>query len=236
MARSYENPGFPVFPRDAVDMLWVRHGRSEDWQEGVEMARTPDGHGDPPLSDEGHVQAAALARRLEGVRIDAVYVSPLRRTHQTAAPLLRRLGIEATEVADLREVFLGEWEGGEYRRHLAEGHPLVPQIFARRRWDVIPGAEPHARFRDRVNGAAAGIAADNMGRRVVVFAHGGVIDMVLALALGLDDRALVFGVDQSSVSRVVAVGGHLRVRFVNDTSHLGDQVDRWVLDSDEAEL
>lgn len=236
MARTYANPGFPVFPRDGVDMLWVRHGRSEDWQEGAEMARTADGHGDPPLSDEGHVQAAALARRLEGVRIDAVYVSPLRRTHQTAAPLLRRLGIEATEVAGLREVYLGEWEGGEYRRHLAEGHPLLAQVFAQRRWDVIPGAEPQAEFRDRVRGAVRTIAADNPGRRVVVIAHGGVIDMVLALALGLDDRALVFGVDQSSVSRVVAIGDHLRVRFVNDTSHLGDQVDRWVLESDEGTL
>ncbi|MFN8104810.1 MAG: hypothetical protein U0U69_10150 [Acidimicrobiia bacterium] len=67
-------------------------------------------------------------------------------------------------------------------------------------------------------------------------AHGGVIDMVLALALGLDDRALLFGVDQSSVSRVVSVDDHLRVRFVNDTSHLGDHVNRWVLEADEAEL
>lgn len=236
MARTYENPGFPVFPRHGVDMLWVRHGRSEDWQEGAPMARTADGHGDPPLSDEGHVQAEALGRRLEGVRIDAVYVSPLRRTHQTAAPLLRRLGIDPVELADLREVYLGDWEGGEYRRHLADGHPLLARIYAERRWDVIPGAEDHVRFRERVRGAVRAIAADNRGNRVVVVAHGGVIDMVLALALGLDDRALLFGVDQSSVSRVVSVDDHLRVRFVNDTSHLGDHVNRWVLEADEAEL
>lgn len=235
MARTFENPGFPVFPRDAVDMLWVRHGRSEDWQEGAPMARTADGHSDPPLSDEGHAQAEALGRRLQEVRVDAVYVSPLRRTHQTAAPLTRRLGIDPVELADLREVHLGDWEGGEYRRHLADGHPLLARVFAERRWDVIPGAEDHARFRERVSGAVRAIAADNRGRRVVVVSHGGVIDMVLALALGLD-RDLVFGVDQSSVSRVVAAGDHLRVRFVNDTSHLGDQVNRWVLEADEAEL
>jgi len=236
VSRTYENPGFPVFPADAVDMLWVRHGRSEDWQEDVEMPRTSDGHGDPPLSDEGHVQAEALARRLDGVRIDAVYVSPLRRTHQTAAPLLRRRGFEAVELADLREVHLGEWEAGLYRRHLADGHPLVARIYAERRWDVIPGAEPHDRFRERVEGAVGAVAAANHGRRVVVVSHGGVIDMVFALAMGIADRALVFGVDQSSISRVVAVGDHLRVRFVNDTSHLGDHADRWVLESDEAEL
>lgn len=235
MARTYANPGFPLFPPNAVDMLWVRHGRSEDWHEGVEMARTADGHGDPPLSDEGHVQAEALGRRLGEARVDAVYVSPLRRTHQTAAPLLRRLGVDAAEIADLREVHLGEWEGGEYRRHLAEGHPLVARIYAERRWDVIPGAEDHAHFRDRVSSAIATIAAAHHGERVVVVAHGGVIDMVFALALGAADRALVFGVDQSSISRVVSVGDHLRIRFVNDTSHLGDQVDRWVLEAEEAE-
>lgn len=234
MARTYTNPGFPVFPPHAVDMLWVRHGESEDWEEGVEMARTADGHGDPPLSAAGREQAAALARRFADVRVDAIYVSTLRRTHETAGPIARERGIEAVELAGLREVHLGEWEGGEYRRHLAEGHELLGELLTRRRWDVIPGAEAHVAFRSRISDTIGEITAANRGNRVVVVAHGGVIDMVLALALGLEDRAIVLGVDQSSVTRVVAVDDHLRVRFVNDTSHLGDHVDRWVIESDQS--
>lgn len=232
MGRTYSNPGFPVFPSHSVDMLWVRHGESEDWEEGVEMARTADGHGDPALSALGREQAEALAQRLAGVRVDSIYVSTLRRTHETAAPLSRDLGVETVEMAGLREVHLGEWEGGEYRRHLAEGHELLGELLTRRRWDVIPGAEGHAAFRERIRGAIGEITAANRGRRVVVVAHGGVIDMVLALALGLEDQAIVLGVDQSSITRVIAVDEHMRIRFVNDTSHLGDHVDRWVIGSD----
>ena len=48
--------------------------------------------------------------------IDAIYVTTLRRTHETAAPLAARLGITPIEEPDLREVFLGEWEGGHLPR------------------------------------------------------------------------------------------------------------------------
>src|SRR5215470_2780019 len=52
---------------------------------------------DPPLSPEGEQRAERLAQmfgRGKGVgRIDAIYVSELRRTQQTAAPLAQRLGL-----------------------------------------------------------------------------------------------------------------------------------------------
>src|ERR1700761_3787923 len=51
---------------------------------------------DPPLSAEGEQRAQRLARmfgRNTGVgHLDAVYVSDARRTQQTAAPLVERLG------------------------------------------------------------------------------------------------------------------------------------------------
>ena len=41
----------------------------------------------------------------------------VQRTHQTAAPLAKHLGLEPILEADLREVYLGEWEGGALRKH-----------------------------------------------------------------------------------------------------------------------
>ena len=58
---------------------------------------------------------------------------------------------------DLREVNLGEWENGGLRKHARDGHPLVAQVFAEQRWDVIPGAEPTEAFNARVR---AGHRAD----------------------------------------------------------------------------
>ena len=68
-----------------------------------------DGHGDPALAPEGEEQAERVGERLARLPIDAIYVTTLRRTHQTAAPLAARLGLRPMVEPDLREVHLGEW-------------------------------------------------------------------------------------------------------------------------------
>ena len=161
-----------------------------------------DGHGDPPLRDpDGLDRRERIGERLAGTDIDAIYVTPLQRTAQTAAPLARRLGLEPVVEPDLREVHLGEWENGGLRKHTREGHPLALQILAEQRWDVIPGAEPTDGLR---RAGARGHRADR--RRAprsdrAAFVHGGVIGRVLATAVAAE-RGLAFaGADNGSISR-----------------------------------
>ena len=66
-----------------------------------------------------------MALRLAPEPFDAIYVSTLRRTAQTAAPLVARTGMTPVVDADLREVFLGEWEGGLLRQKAADHDPAV---------------------------------------------------------------------------------------------------------------
>ena len=73
-------------PPGATELLIVRHGESAPARPDVKFALT-EGHGDPELAPDGRWQAEQLGRRLSKERIDAVYVTPLRRTHETAAPL-----------------------------------------------------------------------------------------------------------------------------------------------------
>lgn len=58
---------------------------------------------DQPLNAAGRARAEKLADVLEKIDVvagpDAIYVSPLKQTHETAAPLAKRLGI-SHEVAD----------------------------------------------------------------------------------------------------------------------------------------
>src|SRR3954452_4028621 len=133
----------------AAELLLVRHGESAAAVEG-ESFPLVDGQGDPPLHDEGHRQAQLVADRLEHENVTAIYVSTLQRTAQTAAPLASRLGITPVVEADIREVHLGDWEGGVFRKHVLEGHPLALKMRAEQRWDVIPGAEPADAFRERL--------------------------------------------------------------------------------------
>src|SRR5688572_7531265 len=124
-------------PPGACELLLVRHGESAAAVEG-ESFPLVDGHGDPPLHPEGHRQAAAVADRLQHEDISAIYVTTLQRTAQTAAPLAEKLGIAPVVEPDLREVHLGEWEGGVFRKHVAEGHPIALEMRLQQRWDVIP--------------------------------------------------------------------------------------------------
>lgn len=215
-------------------MILVRHGESEP-----SAADRPfplvDGHGDPALAPEGEAQAERVGARLADEAIDAVYVTTLRRTAQTAAPLLARLGLEATVEPDLREVHLGEWEGGQLRHRTAAGDPIVARIFAEQRWDVIPGAEPAERFAARVRSGIARIAAAHPDQRVAVFVHGGVIGQALALASGSHPFAFV-GCDNGSISHLVVHGDRWTVRRVNDTSHLDGGLDLAVPASTDGEV
>ena len=93
-------------PDGACELLLVRHGQSEDAVEGQEFARF-QGHADPPLSALGREQAQRLASRLVTEHIDAVYVTSLRRTVETAAPLAAVTGHVPVVEYDLREIYLG---------------------------------------------------------------------------------------------------------------------------------
>ena len=71
-----------------VDLLMIRHGLP------VRRETTDGSPADPELDAAGQDQAQRLARWLEPEGIDAVYVSPMRRALETAAPLAAALGVE----------------------------------------------------------------------------------------------------------------------------------------------
>ena len=214
---SYPQSGFPDIPGSA-DILLIRHGQSEPYVPGTPFPLV-EGHADPALTPAGQDQAALLAGRLAPTGIDAIYVSTLRRTAQTAAPLAARLGLVPRVEPELREVHLGDWEGGEYRQRVAERDPIVRQVFEQERWEVIPGAETSASLAARVRAAIERLAAAHAGHRLAVFTHGGVIAQTLALASGSRPFAFL-SADNASITRLVITGRHWIVRGFNDTAHL----------------
>lgn len=209
-------------PTGACEMFVVRHGESAPAVPGRPFALV-DGHGDPELAPDGRWQAECVGERLAGEAIDAVYVTSLRRTHETAAPLARRLGLIPTAVPELREVFLGEWEGGLMRQKVAEGDPIAMRIGIEQRWDVIPGAESNDDLTARVTPAFQGIADAHPDQKVVVVVHGGVIGAIIAHATGARPFAFA-GADNGSISHLVIVGDRWIVRRFNDTGHLAGEL------------
>ena len=208
-------------PPDATEIVLVRHGASQAAVPG-EPFELVEGHADPALSPEGDQQGRLVCERLAESPPDVLFVTPLRRTSQTAAGLIAQ-GLEPVVVPELREVRLGEWEGGELRIRAANGDPLFARMLAEERWDVVPGAEPMDEFAARVRaGLQTVVERTGPGRVAAVFAHGGVIGELCRQATGSRPFAFVH-VDNGSITRLVAfAGGRLLLRSFNDTTHLGE--------------
>lgn len=205
-------------PPGATTILLVRHGESMPVRDG-EPVPMLGGASNPELDPVGVEQAERVAARLGVEEIGAIYVTPLRRTSQTAAPLAERLGLEPRVEPDLREVFLGEWEGGAFRKHVREVHPTVVQMREQGRWDVIPGAEPADEFAGRVRAGIERIAAAHPDERVVAVVHGGVVGQAIANATGASPLAFSWA-DNGSITEIVVVGEEWFVRSFNDVAHL----------------
>jgi probable phosphoglycerate mutase len=207
-------------PAGATEVILVRHGAS--------APAFPDqpfplvgGQSDPELAPEGERQAEALVERLAAEPLSRLFVTPLRRTRETAAPLAARLGLEPVVVPELIEVRLGDFEGGEWRVRAANGDPLVARVFAEQRWDVIPNAEPMDEFAARLRaGIDKVVAAAGPDTVVAAFSHGAAIAEICHQATGSRPFAFVV-VDNASLTRLVVLAdGTWVLRTFNDTAHL----------------
>jgi probable phosphoglycerate mutase len=206
---------FSLEGEGASELILVRHGEPD-------YEASPNGHAawDPPLTDTGTEQAERLAERLGRMPVDAVYASTMRRAIDTAIPIARQQGLAVEYEDDLREISFdpqalqaGPDENGELARDLAERFLSVP------RWDSLPGFEPSRRFRHRVIQAIERIVSSHIGRRIIVVAHGGVINAYLSMILGIE-RDMFFLPAHTSVSTVRVREGLYAVLKLNDVAHL----------------
>ncbi len=218
-AQRYEQKDYSR-PPDSIEVVLVRHGASEAAVEDQPFELL-EGQADPSLSAAGERQAQAVAAFLADEPLDAIFVTPLRRTAQTAAPLAALTGLEPVVVPELREVHLGELDGGAFRIAVRRRDPIVTEVFRQQRWDVIPGAETMedfaARTRAGLQRMVDGLAP---GATIAAVVHGGVIGELCRQAS--DSRPFAFvHADNGSLTRLVLLReGHWWVRSFNEGAHV----------------
>jgi phosphoserine phosphatase len=176
---------------------------------------------DPPLSDRGRHQAALLARRLSGRRPQAIYSSDLKRALETAAPIEKATGLAAQPMQELREVFLGEWEG-LHNQELVERYPDAwAQWTVEPSWDLVPGGESGDAFEARVESAVDAVLERHPHGEAIVVTHGGVIQVALHRVMGRPSRGLFpFRISNASITVIEKRDGRLVIAGVNDVGHL----------------
>lgn len=136
------------------------------------------------LSDEGRLQAEAVAKRIAPLqRVAAIYSSPLERARETAAPIARARKMPIRIDRGLLECDFGEWTGEKLAR-LSK----LPE------WDVVqrhpsafrfPGGESFTELQARISGALARLVAQHPGRVIVAVSHADPIKAAVAHALGM---------------------------------------------------
>lgn len=199
-----------------MEIVLIRHGEPEWVRDGYNVDN-------PPLTTRGSRQAEAMARALAGERFDEVYVSPLVRARQTAAPLFRELGVDETVDPWLEEIRSPIWHGTPAEKS-AEAYRTQRQRPAEHQWEGLEGGEPVRDFTERIRlGASLFLAERGVvpaegslpvwkivepGRRIALVAHAGTNSVTICHLLGLEptpwewDR---FVLHHASISRVEAM-------------------------------
>jgi len=158
----------------------IRHGETE-WNAG----RRLQGWLDIPLSDIGLQQARQLGaylRTLATPQFTAVLSSDLSRAADTARIATEHLGLPVQTSLSLRERNYGVYQGMDWTA-LTEG-PIAQGVDLRAPEQIIDEGETFSAFAQRIGTAFEGYAREYAGQNVLVFSHGGVVDIAWRKACG----------------------------------------------------
>ena len=159
----------------------IRHGKDDSSVRG--------GWSDQPLTEEGKLQAAALASHVavnkDALQIGCLYASDLPRAVQTADPIADALKLPITLLPAFREANNGDLAGMD--NTLAKER--YPGLF----WNTLeweqkyPGGESPRDFYERIKAAWDELSSTLASREdnAMLITHSGVINIILSLINGL---------------------------------------------------
>lgn len=194
----------------SATVLLIRHAHTNA------IGRYLAGRTAEPLSAHGRVQADVLGRRLAGIRLAAIYSSPLLRTLETARALAQHHDVPLREEDDLIEVDFGEWTGCTFE-----------ELNARQEWHafnssrahaVIPNGESAPGVQRRIVAALERLAAVHAGSTIAVVSHGDVLRYAVLYYAGSPlDLYRRFEISPASVTALQLAPGDPRLLYVNVT-------------------
>jgi alpha-ribazole phosphatase len=191
----------------ATRLWWVRHAP-------VAHGGRIYGHMDLSCNCSDTALFTGLAEQLPR---SAVWVtSSLRRTHETAAAIVRAglpgpapiPGPGTVAIADLSEQNFGEWQGLTYEELEESRAGDFHRFWHAPAHETPPGGESFVAVIERVSRAIHQLVESYPGEDIIAVAHGGTIRAALALALGLDPEAsLAFTIENCSITRIDRLDG-----------------------------
>jgi probable phosphomutase (TIGR03848 family) len=199
-------------------ILLVRHGATATTG-SVLPGRATGLH----LSERGVAQAQAVAARIGELtkKPVAIYVSPLERARETAAPIASTLKLRPVVERGLLECDFGAWTGKKLsllsRKAEWKNVQHSPSTFR------FPQGESFAEMQQRVWATLERLAAKHRGRCIVVVSHADTIKAAVTFAQGVPlDLFQRTVISTCSVSAIGFTGSGPVVLCVNSTTSLKD--------------
>lgn len=197
----------------------TRHGETE-WNKENRL----QGWRDSNLTEKGINNALKLGERLNETSFNAIYSSPSGRAFQTAKYVRLERDIPIITDKDLREIFLGEWEG-KTREEIEADYKTEYFHF----WNApeVYDHEPHQAeglvdFKKRVEGAVRRVIEDNPSGNILIVTHAVVIKAIISYVKDVPtekmwDPPFIHG---TSLSLFNWDGEKFEVQLLGDTSHM----------------
>jgi len=202
-------------------IVWIaRHANRLDFV-NPDWFLTAERRYDPPLSDDGTIQAQQLAKRLKGEKITHIFASPFLRTVQTANAVAEVMNLPIKLETGLSEWLNPVWMTEEPKRlstpALAELFPRIDLGYTPRIAANYP--ETHEKVRERSGQTARCLANEFFPENILLVAHGA---SVLGAAMGLVGEIAKTEVKASlcSLVKVVRDEPEWLLELKGDTSHL----------------
>lgn len=154
-----------------MKLYLMRHGQTD-----YNKARCFYGSHDVSINQEGQEQARVLAQVLEGVKVDIIYTSRLKRTQETARLVFPNRPFEALPYFD--EKGFGAWEGLT-ADEIEERFPDIWQAWLEAPFEVTPPqAEVFSAFQERVWQGLDALVQLHSDKAVAIVAHLGVLRLI----------------------------------------------------------
>ncbi len=209
-------------------IIWIaRHANRLDFV-NPDWFLTAERRYDPPLSEDGFIQAKQLAKRLKKEKIAHIFASPFLRTVQTANAVAEVLDLPIKLETGLSEWLNPAWMTEEPERlslpALAELFPRIDTSYTPRIAAKYPETQPQVRARS--GQTARCLATEYSPDNILLVGHGA---SVLGAAMGLVGDIAVTEVKASlcSLVKVVRQNPEWFLELKGDTSHL-TQVEEFV--------
>jgi 2,3-bisphosphoglycerate-dependent phosphoglycerate mutase len=206
----------PMPNSNVTTLCLIRHGETQ-WNADGRI----QGQLDVPLSDIGLAQARAVAKALATESFDVIYASDLMRVRQTAEPMAAQLALSVRLNAALRERHYGIFETLTYDEAKIRHAEFFARFNARDPdFDFVTG-EGLRDFSARAIACFNEIVNAHRGERVLIFTHGGVLEMIYRHVnrLGLS-APREFGIPNAALNWIEAADDESKVLIWADAAHL----------------